>query len=127
MVRTHLAMVLGVARSGSFRRAHHFLVNSTQPRCSSSHQAWENPLGPGWQMRKIRMLGMQHVGVSSSSWGYPNTWLVFVNGKIPLKWMMTGVPPFIRKPPCRAYGDEPVQKHTVDERNPQPKGWFTPV
>ena len=39
---------------------------------------------PGEVIRMIRIDGDFQLVM-----GYPNSWLVFVNGKIPLKWMMT--------------------------------------
>ena len=51
--------------------------------------------GYKWFYGRTRVYGLYiYMGGSSSSWGYPNSWLVFVRKNPNLKWMMTGVPLF---------------------------------
>ena len=38
------------------------------------------------------------MGVSSSSWGYPNSWMVYFRENANLKWMMTGGTPIYENP-----------------------------
>ena len=39
----------------------------------------------------------QYMGGSSSSWGYPNSWMVFVRENPNLKWMRTGGTPMTQE------------------------------
>ena len=39
-----------------------------------------------WDESQVLLIWYSYVGFLN--WGYPNSWMVFVNGKIPLKWMM---------------------------------------
>ena len=47
-----------------------------------------------------RATGSIDMGVSSSSWGYPNSWMVYFMGQFPTyQWMMTGGTPMAMESP----------------------------
>ena len=78
-------------------QANKFLKQSVDLR----RQAFGGVNSSAWSAVELRWLRrvseVGDLGVSSSSWGYPNGWMVFVKGKNPIDrngWWL-GVPPFM--------------------------------
>ena len=83
-----------------------WLMKTSRFQCQSSLKSYWNPneitiYGHPHidDMVNIPIIGLIYMGVSSSSWGYPHSWLVYFMDNLLKKWMMTGGTPMTQEAP----------------------------